>query len=334
IPILNPHVLNQINQAILGAFPSKDSIASYLCEDWNGYVLEANPGPGLLSKAILETGVSHLRVFEKNVDLFPTLEILSNTYSNFEIIKENLMLLPSLDARMPYDESNEYEKFFKGIPNCSYSNGVPFRLFSIISNKRGIKFLRYLLTALPAQSSLFSYGRCELFLMLSKAEYQCMQAEPKENFSMYRWSTVLYSLFFEIKCLKKFSSESFFPSPVYRKAKKMRDLQHFYLVKLTPVSDLPELVTDNNKLLEFYYFVRNHFGKRTAFVIPTMEKWIPFCGPRLIKEGMNVFTRFGDLNPKQILMLFNQFSSWPEYEDSSFHTAFQKYNKKLASDKD
>ncbi|KFM79897.1 Dimethyladenosine transferase 2, mitochondrial, partial [Stegodyphus mimosarum] len=114
----------------------------------------------------------------------------------------------------------------------------------------------------------------------------------------------------------------------------MCDLQHFYLVKLTPVSDLPKLVTDSNKLLEFYYFVRNHLGKRTAYVIPTMEKWIPFCGPRLIKEGMNVFTRFGDLNPKQILMLFNQFSSWPEYEDSSFHTAFQKYNRKYASGKD
>ncbi|KFM72189.1 hypothetical protein X975_13454, partial [Stegodyphus mimosarum] len=118
------------------------------------------------------------------------------------------MLLPSLDAHISCDESNEYEMFFKGIPNCSCGDGVPFRLFSIISNKRGIKFLRYLLSALPVQSSLFSYGCCELFLMLSKAEYQCMTAEPKENFSMYRWSTVLYNLFFEIKCLKKFSSES------------------------------------------------------------------------------------------------------------------------------
>lgn len=56
--------------------------------------------------------------------------------------------------------------------------------------------------------------------------------------------------------------------------------------------------------------------------------WIPLCGPRLIKEGMNVFRRFGDLSPQQILLLFNQFSSWPEYKDSAFQAAAVRYYRK------
>lgn len=62
-----------------------------------------------------------------------------------------------------------------------------------------------------------------------------------------------------------------------------------------------------------------------SFSTCSFRGWVPSCGPRLIKEGMNVFTKFGDLSPEQLLLLFNQFSSWPEYEESIFHVSLRKY---------
>ncbi|XP_054715437.1 dimethyladenosine transferase 2, mitochondrial-like [Uloborus diversus] len=299
-----------------------ESIAYHLTKDWNGYILEANPGPGILTKAILKMSSCHLRVFEKNEEFLTPLEAMSSEHSNLEVVKEDFMFLPAIEARTDCEES---ENLFKDIPICSWSNGISFRFFCIISSKKSVRFFRYLLAVLPERTSIFRYGRCEFFLLLTETEYRYIKAGPKENFATYRWSTVLYNLFFDIFCLQEIPSESLFPVPTSQKKNKTQNTSSFYFVKLVPKPDLFPSDNNPNKLPDLYYFVRHHLAKRTALVIPTLETWIPFCGPRLIKEGMNVFTKFGDLSPKQILMLFNQFSSWPEYEDSTFHAALQRY---------
>ncbi|KAF8794448.1 26S proteasome non-ATPase regulatory subunit like protein [Argiope bruennichi] len=305
---------------------SADIIAYHLCEKWDdGYVFEVNPGPGVLSKALLKAGVPCLRVFEKNEVFLSELKELSKQHSNFEIIEEDFLFLPSLEAKTFDDDSVSYlDAFFKDVPKLSWEEGAPFRIFSIISNKKSIRFSRFLLAALSNRCSIFFYGRCELFLVLSHSEYLYLMAEPKENFAIYRWSTVLYRSFFEISVLNKFTPDIFSPSPS-RHGKKKNEENNFYLVKFIPRSDLFSSLVNNNKLQDFYFFIRHLLVKRTGLVIPTMEGWVPSCGPRLIKEGMNVFTRFGDLSPEQLLMLFNQFSSWPEYEESTFHVSLRRY---------
>lgn len=54
------------------------------------------------------------------------------------------------------------------------------------------------------------------------------------------------------------------------------------------------------------------------------RKWIPDCGPRLIKNGLSIFTKFGELSPQEIVHIFNQFSSWPEYELSAFKSGISR----------
>lgn len=48
------------------------------------------------------------------------------------------------------------------------------------------------------------------------------------------------------------------------------------------------------------------------------RKWIPGCGIRLIAKDYTIFTQFGDLTPAQIVELFKEFKSWPEYNESNF----------------
>ncbi|GIY45956.1 rRNA adenine N(6)-methyltransferase [Caerostris darwini] len=292
---------------------SADIIASHLCEDWKeGYIFECNPGPGMLSESILKLKIPHLRVFEKNEKFLPQLKVLSTEYDNFEIVEKDFLFLPNLTAkRLYHDTCDDLDEFFNGIPKIPWENGVPFRLFSIIHSSHSIKFSRYLLAGLANKAFIFSHGRCEFFFFMKQSEYLSMFAEPKSNFKMYRWSTVLYKVFFDIKFLYKDEENS------------------FYLVKLTPRSDLFSSLVNDNRLQDFYYFIWHHFFRRTDFVIPVLEKYVPLCGTRLIEEGMNAFVRFGYLSPEQLLRLFNQFSSWPEYEESIFHFTAKSFFKEF-----
>jgi dimethyladenosine transferase 2 len=41
-------------------------------------------------------------------------------------------------------------------------------------------------------------------------------------------------------------------------------------------------------------------------------------------QNIHVFTQFGMLTPTQILSIFNEFASWPEYESCTFVSALEK----------
>lgn len=54
------------------------------------------------------------------------------------------------------------------------------------------------------------------------------------------------------------------------------------------------------------------------------RKWIPGCGIRLIAKDYTIFTQFGDLTPAQIMELFKEFKTWPEYNESNFLTSMNE----------
>nr|CAD7394707.1 unnamed protein product [Timema cristinae] len=96
------------------------------------------------------------------------------------------------------------------------------------------------------------------------------------------------------------------------------DSDFMYLVKITPRRDLFENIGPANNLQPLWYFVRHHMTSRRKRIIPELERWIPNCGPRLIMRGINIFTEFGDLTPHEILLIFQDFLSWPEYPMCTF----------------
>lgn len=50
--------------------------------------------------------------------------------------------------------------------------------------------------------------------------------------------------------------------------------------------------------------------------------------------NVNIFTEFGDLRPTQVLTLFDQFSQWPEYKESSFNASLETTLMKLHTNPD
>ncbi|XP_018372850.1 PREDICTED: dimethyladenosine transferase 2, mitochondrial isoform X2 [Trachymyrmex cornetzi] len=96
-----------------------------------------------------------------------------------------------------------------------------------------------------------------------------------------------------------------------------QNYEQLYVIKLEPKADIYAQLSPKD-WITFSYFVRHHMQKRRTRVIPALEKWIPDCGIRLIAKDYTIYTQFGDLTPTQILELFKEFKSWPDYKESHF----------------
>ncbi|ALC46461.1 mtTFB2 [Drosophila busckii] len=139
--------------------------------------------------------------------------------------------------------------------------------------------------------------------------------------------------------------------------------EYLYLTKFTPRRNLHELCAAQD-LPALWFFIKQNLVSRRNRIIPNLEKFVPGCGPRLIinqhakeavtplfKEAVkqlppysmrstnmstrdhfpaiNIYTQFGDLTPSQMLTLFTQFRSWPEYNESSFLASLENTLLKL-----
>lgn len=292
-------------------------------------IFEANPGPGILTRALLRAGIPHLRVFEKKPVFLPHLQLLKEEFPRqLEIVEDDLLRLPTINASDSYGFTTRTEDLLAGVPRRPWNHEPVVRVVGTLSRKREVSFLRFLLHMMPQRSSIFTVGRVEFLLFVSGLEYAYMMSTNKEsNLSRYRNISVLYKLFFDIVVLEKVSRDLFLPlrpKETTNIRKLSVDQEHMYLLRLTPRSDLFELLDPPERLLELVFFIRQNMVKRTAYIVPTLEKWIPGCGPRLIRGGVKVFCRMGDLSPKEVVALFQLFSSLSEYQDSPFVAAMSR----------
>lgn len=309
-------------------------IAKYVWEHTSNdaCVFEANPGPGILSRALMKSGIPRLRVFEKDENYLAALEELTSSYPNsFEVIREDIMLLPKLETKDTYDGPEEADSvFFKGIQKHPWHEDPPMSFVAVVADQKSVNFMRSMLAKISLMSSFFTFGRCQFFLVLSGKEYTYITAKPKKNLDKYRSSTVLYNIFFDINFIKEVPGSCLSSVHLPLKQRVKWEASNLHFVHLVPKADMFESVAPANALPELYYFVRHHMTKRTDYVIPAMEKWIPRCGLRLIYDGMKTFVRFGDLSPSDMLRVFQLFSSWPEYEGCMFkHIAHGFFHENL-----
>ncbi|XP_077520885.1 mitochondrial transcription factor B2 isoform X3 [Amblyomma americanum] len=290
-----------------------DLLAEQLAE-WPGgcppMVLEANAGPGLLSRRLLERdhlpAGTRIRLFEHRSHFLAELKAQVEAWpGRLELVQANLLHM-----------HNHEEQLLEGIPARPWTEEPAAVLVASLSRSREVGFLRYLLHQLPMGTSLFMLGRLPLLVFMSHTEASHITAGRESNFKHYRDISILYQLFFDIKMCGEVSRDLFLPP---RGAKQQSPLQ---LMRLMPRRDLWELVDGTDRLHELVFFVRQNMVRRTAYVLPCLEKWIPGCGPQLLRAGATrVFERTGDLSPERMLYLFHLFSALPEYPQSAFTAA-------------
>ncbi|KAH7972803.1 hypothetical protein HPB52_017304 [Rhipicephalus sanguineus] len=267
-------------------------------------VLEANAGPGLLSRRLVEAGriTSRMRMFEHRQCFLPKLRFvivsLRGGFVRFEGADKDEGAVGAIAVN---GESARRKAQHETARNSVDDEAPEAVLVASLSRVREVGFLRYVLHQLPMGTSLFALGRLAFLLFLSHTEAAHITASRGSNFRHYRDVSILYQLFFHVDVLGQ--------APLH-------------LVRLVPRSDLWDLAGSPERLHELVFFVRQNMVRRTAYVLPCLEKWIPGCGPRLLREGATrVFERMGDLSPERMLRLFQLFSALPEYSQSAFTAA-------------
>uniref|UniRef100_A0A6P7G9E1 Dimethyladenosine transferase 2, mitochondrial n=1 Tax=Diabrotica virgifera virgifera TaxID=50390 RepID=A0A6P7G9E1_DIAVI len=88
-----------------------------------------------------------------------------------------------------------------------------------------------------------------------------------------------------------------------------------------------ELPVSMDKILYLFFFLKQFYGTGNNRIIPTVEKWVPNSGLNVILpklkhqeyyKDINIFTRFRDLTPPQILAVFKEVINIPSFESSPF----------------
>lgn len=222
------------------------------------------------------------------------------------------------------------------------------------SKEKKIQRPLYLIGAIPHVSTVNFLIRCyasrrvffeddlpwsgvTMFVALgSKAAYIC-NATPESGMVAYRPTSVFFQTFFKCKELGTVPRQAFIPweaketvelKGVNKKKLKVTDPDFLRLVRIEINEEVLNKIGKDN-LFTYWYFIRQHLYARTSRVIPELERWVPGCGVKLIKQGFTIFSQFGTLHPEQLLDLYLQFTSWPEFTNSSFLNAVEKFQTRL-----
>ncbi|EZA51932.1 hypothetical protein DMN91_006978 [Ooceraea biroi] len=291
------------------------------------FVAEINPGFGIVTKRLLEAGVPLIHLYEARKDFHPILEKIQSIYPDRMNVRNfNLVNIGQLLYRDRHTGGNQVqENVLQNVENKKWEDES---CMQIVGATNSSAFFRHLINSLIFQTSLMSNGRPVFYIMIPPSfwhKYTC----DISNGKIYTSLKVMFQTMFHYEHLGTVDRKAFLPSARQKKTsskhkynstfdEKLReDYKHMYVIKLEPRSDLYSLLTKKDWIV-FWYFVRHHMRKRSNRLIPDLEKWAPGCGIKLIAKNYTIFTQFGDLTPTQILEVFKEFKSWPEYRESYF----------------
>ncbi|XP_028721322.1 dimethyladenosine transferase 2, mitochondrial [Peromyscus leucopus] len=237
-------------------------------------VLEYNPGPGILTEALLKAG-ARVIAFESEASHIPHLKALRNSigrelqvvHSDFFKMdpRQQEIIKPEYDSRVVFQNL--------GIKALPWSAGVPVKIFGILPNKEERRILWKILFDLYSCESIYRYGRVELNLFVTEKHFQRLIATPKRP-DLYHVLSVLWQVACDIKFIQMepWSSFSVYPENGHLEKSKLPDSldsmkQNLYFIQMTPRRSL---FTENLSPLNydtFFHMVKHCFGKRSAPII-------------------------------------------------------------------
>nr|CAD7457563.1 unnamed protein product [Timema tahoe] len=294
--------------------------------DGDGPVLEANPGLGLITEALLRQGIPRVRLYEASPPFVRHLnQTLKEKYNDrITLMHCDLFSMWKMVFQDKLDNGARMDTVLEGIAKRSWTDGIEAAM-KIVGVLPSLGFIKHLLNSITFQTGIMIYGRPELYLIMNPALYIVT------GYLQYRASSVLFQILFTSDLLTKLPRKAILPWIIDSSTKKLsnvkkihtHDSDFMYLVKIAPRRDIFESLGSANNLQPLWYFVRHHMTSRRKRIIPELERWIPNCGPRLIMRGINIFTEFGDLTPHEILLIFQDFLSWPEYPMCTFPASME-----------
>ncbi|XP_063865189.1 dimethyladenosine transferase 2, mitochondrial-like [Scylla paramamosain] len=300
-----------------------ETLVTYLKKDLgdSDIIVESSPGIGLLTEIILTETENSVVVYEPNNKL----------RSNFE-----KLLLPQYSSRLQV-QKYDFEKFYGYyiIDQKEPEKPILQNFLDPILRKEGSEFLPVKIVGVIYDAKfiarlIFSYTfQCSLFREISPVLYIYIPFSiyckiTRDLNYVYNSHGLQFQYYFNVETLHVASKESFYPICT-KFRKKMRDNDDMYLVKISPKKEFLQEVP-KKELESFHYFMNTISRiKRADSLIIGMERWIPDCGPVLIKNGFHVFAHPRELSTEQLLQAYKIFKNLPSYQESTFHYQRQQF---------
>ncbi|KYB26311.1 dimethyladenosine transferase 2, mitochondrial [Tribolium castaneum] len=309
-------------------------ILPHITKNENQLVCETNAGLGLISGELLDSGVNLVRLYESCPDFKEHLKTRFKPYKGrVELFTKDLFLLHRYEFIDKQDHGNRVEQLLKGVPKKAWEDEPAMTVIGTMAN---MNFIRFLMKSLVLQSFITTLGRMQLYVFMRPRDYIVLTAGPHLNLHTYKRWSVFFNLFFDYELFDKFPREVFLPWQSTNAHQSGRypgqvDPDMMYFVRINLKQKLP-LGTKN--LLSFYAFIMQFFGQGTQRIIPTLERWVPGAGlDAMIPKSkhsqyfkdIDIFTKFGELTPQQILAVFKEMISHPEYKQSHFVEAIESH---------
>ncbi|XP_015263941.1 PREDICTED: dimethyladenosine transferase 2, mitochondrial [Gekko japonicus] len=285
-------------------------------------VVECEPGPGILTRTLLNAG-SQVIALESNNAFLPDLESLKRKLDgqlevvHCDFFKLDPVGLGSLRPPVMYSE-RLLENL--GILPVPWTADIPLKVVGIVPQKRERSLLWKLIYSLYERGSVYKYGRIELNLFVSEKEYKTLVAKPGER-RIYQPLSVLWQTACDVQLLHMEPWSSFLTNSrngglsIPKSVLLQND--HLCLVRMTPRKNLftDSLTTTNSHI--FILMVKQCLAKCRTKLVDKLNLWSLESGKKLLRQieiPEDITT--GNLYPEEYKCLFEAMEQSKEFDQS------------------
>ncbi|KAM6323870.1 dimethyladenosine transferase 2, mitochondrial [Aegotheles albertisi] len=288
-------------------------------------LLEFAPGPGILTRALLDAGV-RVVALESNSAFLPNLQSLENSLDGqLKVIYCDFFRLDPLVTGTVKPPAMCSDKLFEtiGVAAVPWRADVPVKVFGILPQKKERNTLWRLLFALYECSSIYRYGRIELNIFISEKEYQVLTAKPGDA-RAYQALTVLWQVGCEIQLLHKEPWSSFVTNlkngglAVPKSTWLPND--HLCLVRLTPQQNLFTGGLKPTNSSTFIFLVKQCLAKPKSRLADKLNSWsLDNSGKLLTELEIPKSAETRNLYPEDYRRLFEALQNSSVFTETWFH---------------